>query len=100
LLVSIHLQKYLFFTYAQLFSNCSTKLTIRGAFISQQTKFLRSNGSMRNATSATESVSNSSRAAEVFQLGPEMFLIGPRQEIETISSSSGYDYFTSLPPIL
>ena len=85
---------------AQLQSACNIQLNIRGSLVSQRTQFLRTFGSMRNATAATESRSNSSRSAEVIQLGPEMFLLGPKPELSTIPSNSGYEYYTSLPPIL
>ena len=79
-------------------NTCGTQLTVRGAFSSRRTVFLRSTNSLRNGTQA-ENFANS-KAAERFIMGPEMYFTGP----DTTSSGGGggptYQFITTLPPIL
>jgi len=89
------------FATSDLLSMCANKLTVRGGFVAQKVRFLRVKDSLRDATAVSEASSSSSRSAEVFQFGPELYMVGPEIETGTNNNnSSGYDYFTSLPPIL
>ena len=80
-------------------NTCGTQLTVRGAFSSRRTVFLRSTNSLRNGTQA-ENFANS-KAAERFIMGPEMYFTGP----DTTSSGGGggtpsFQSESTLPPLL
>ena len=79
----------------QLYANCSNKLTINGAFIANQVKFLRTVGtqSLSNANEA----SNSANIAEVFNFSPELWLTSPGL---VTGGTIQLDSITSLPPVL
>jgi hypothetical protein len=87
---------------SEIWNNCKSTLSIRGAFASKQTLFRRGNNSLRNANTPDEKKSYLfSNAAERFYIGPEMYLVGP----DTTSTggtggSGGYQYETVLPPLL
>ncbi|HLB66374.1 MAG TPA: hypothetical protein VJJ78_02145 [Candidatus Saccharimonadales bacterium] len=79
----------------ELYNRCINKLTINGAFIANQVKFLRTNGLLRNSTNSETSSSNN--IAEVFIYGPELYLVNPGI---TPTGPVKYDSITSLPPVL
>lgn len=78
-----------------LYNICNTKLTINGAFMAQQVKFLRANGSLKN--SSNNEPLTSANIAEVFVFSPELWLTNPGI---SPGNSSEYDSITSLPPVL
>lgn len=82
----------------QLFANCATKLTVRGALIANQIDFLRTSGSLRDASADGERNASSSRGAEVIELAPELLMSAPDAVNE--ARTKKYQYFTTLPPIL
>jgi hypothetical protein len=77
------------------FTRCQNKLTVNGAFIANQVKFLRTIGSLRDST--VGEASTSPTIAEVFNYSPELFLVNPG-----VSSQSArqYESATGLPPVL
>jgi len=77
------------------YNTCKNKLTINGAFIAKQVHFLRTIGSLGQATTDNP-VTGASNAAEVFNYSPEMWL--PRNT--SVPSSGRYDSITGLPPVL
>ena len=93
-----------------IYDNCSQQLTVNGAFIADQIKFLRSFGSLSNGTQG-ESPAGSGHncyasgtvisqpvcAAEIFNYGPELWLNGPGL---FPADSQKYDSITGLPPVL
>jgi hypothetical protein len=74
------------------YGSCTNKLTIYGSFVAQQVQFLRTNGTVGQASSDTLS---NNHAAEVFDYTPEMWL--PRGNS---NPNSGYEAITGLPPVL
>lgn len=78
-----------------LYDRCRTKLTISGAFVAKQVKFLRTRGTLRNSTNIE--TSGSCNCAEVFVYSPELWLINPGL---TPIDLNPYDSITSLPPVL
>ncbi len=108
---------------AELYNFCRTKLTINGALVSQETKFLRTFGTLSERpfggthssptyTKETFQFSagqpapltpgfrptDTDRAAESINLGPEMYLSRP--VFFSRSNGGTYDYFVALPPVL
>lgn len=81
-----------------LLSNCGTQLKVRGAFVANKVKLLRAVNSLRNAQPSTESSFAGSAGAEVFGFGPELYLVAPEDISGT--TSRGYSFYTSLPPVL
>jgi hypothetical protein len=100
-----------------LLSTCRHQLLVNGAFVAQKVNLLRSYGSLRNSYSGETyngtrpsgstcsqdagpaSFLTTDCAAEVFNFGPEMYLMHP-----SVTPSSGptkgiWDYVTALPPI-
>lgn len=82
-------------TASNLFTTCNDQLTISGAFIAQKVQFLRSYGTVNQAT-PSESYTGATHAAEIFDAGPELYLNGP-SALQT--NANTYDSITSLPPI-
>ncbi len=78
---------------AAMYADCNNKLTVNGAFIANQVKFLRTFGSLRDSVTPTP------KPAEVFNFSPETYL-APGPPPSTASSVKKYDYITSLPPVL
>ncbi len=70
------------------------RLTVNGAFIAQQVKLHRLAGTMQDGNE-NEFVADS-RAAEVFNYGPEVYLAQPPFHVDL---RPGFDSITSLPPI-
>ena len=83
---------------SQIYSNCNRKLTVNGAFIAKQVKFLRSRGST-NIADPYETPA-SSNAAEVFDFNPAIYMGVPNSSLKRGSAKVQYDFITSLPPIL
>lgn len=77
---------------------CDKQLIITGAFLAKQVRFLRTFGNLDEAVS--NEGSNNSKAAEVFNFSPEMYLSPLHQTQERNLPFTKYDYITSLPPIL
>lgn len=77
---------------------CGGKLTINGAFIARQVRFLRSGGDVSKVTDINEPA-NSSNIAEVFNFSPETYLSTPRY-LQRGSTTGRYDSILSLPPVL
>lgn len=72
-------------------AGCQRQLIVNGAFIANEIKLYRSNGSMSNGI-----------PAEIFYYTPGTWLVAPCEIIGCGSTSStpGYDSITSLPPVL
>lgn len=83
--------------YDNIFNVCNNQLVVRGAFIAEHIKFVRSYGSLKNGR-ANESV-GSSNASELFVTSPEMYLSVP-PVLRTSAPFGTYDSITSLPPVL
>ncbi len=88
------------------FDACQNKLTVNGALISEDIRFLRMIGTLRLAPSGE--LPDSSNIAEVINYTPEMFLAPSPLRIPTSGSSGGptnpnavgpYNAIKSLPPI-
>jgi hypothetical protein len=80
----------------QLSSQCSTKLTVNGAFVADQVWLMRTNGTLRQATSSDGP--GTSHISEVFNLNPAFWISQP---VGGSGSRGGqYDSISSLPPIL
>lgn len=77
------------------YSSCRNKLTINGAFIAKRVMFLRTSGSLKQAT--TVEGSGSANIAEVFNFSPSLWIAQPPTPS---GSGSEYDAITSLPPVL
>jgi hypothetical protein len=80
-----------------LFNNCSTQLTVNGAFVAKHIQLLRTFSSLKNSNNGETAASNN--AAESFASSPEMYLSVP-QVFRTSPPYGTYDSITSLPPIL
>ncbi len=81
-------------TAATFYTTCHNKLTINGIFAARQVQFLRTNGTLSQAT-ATETAA-SGNGAEVFNYNPALWMAAPPGQATT----SEYDAITSLSPIL
>lgn len=77
---------------------CDQKLTVNGAFIAQNIKFWRSNGTL--SASSFNEASGSGNIAESFNPSPELYLTAPPALKKANSGSRTYDSVTSLPPVL
>jgi hypothetical protein len=72
-------------------NGCGRKLTVYGALLAQTLKLLRTNGTLRSATSGE--ASSSANQAETIIFTPQVWLTGPRDD-------GGYNAITGLPPVL
>jgi len=81
-------------------NSCALQLSVRGAFSSKRTYFDRVANSLRNGV-AQETYDKSS-AAEKFYIGPEMYFVSPGASSTGggTSSGDGYQFITTLPPVL
>lgn len=91
---------------------CDTKLKVNGAFIAQQTKLLRTGGTLSDVpiiTGSTDPVryvfetfsgANEDHAAESFRLPPELYLSLPGQPPKRSLNYGDYDQILTLPPVL
>ncbi len=77
-----------------LVSACRNSLTVNGAFVARQVRLLRASGTLRQS-SAGETAATS-RAAEIFNYGPALWMMQPTEG----GNADAYDSITSLPPVL
>ncbi len=82
---------------ANLFDDCGSQLKVRGALVAGQIKWLRTANSLRNA-GAGDATFGSNRGAEVVELSPEFLMVAPPNPVP--EPGKGYQYFTTLPPVL
>lgn len=83
----------------QLYANCATQLRVNGLFSASQVYLGRAYGSFYEAP-ASETTANS-RAGEVFNYNPAMWIAQPLPGTTTSNAKVGnYDAITSLPPVL
>lgn len=86
----------------ELYARCGTKLTIGGAFVAQQVKFLRTFQTLRN--SQPNEAATTTNAAEVFVGGAELYLGDLPASLQIgggcTNNNCAYDSITSLPPTL
>ncbi len=80
---------------AQLYDSdkCRNKLTVNGALLADQIRFLRVNGNVKDAVANEQSTSGN--IAEVINYLPELWLVNPNL---TDAPANSYDSLTSLPP--
>ncbi|NBU34717.1 hypothetical protein EBS40_08915, partial [bacterium] len=84
-------------TLSAITNSCSSNtLLVNGSLVAKNVKFLRTKGSLRNATVAEPS--NSTNIAESITYTPEMFLAKPLSEPR--NDKGKYDSVISLPPSL
>lgn len=76
----------------------SRRLVINGQFVARTVHFLRTINTLSDGV-GRETVANS-RAGEVFNLSPEIFLGQPATRPKSTSTSGEYQNITVLPPIL
>lgn len=76
------------------YSLCNNKLTINGAFVANEVRFLRTNGTRHQAAPGESSGSGS--IAEEFNFGPALWMSQPAFP----GGALRYDSITGLPPIL
>ncbi len=90
------------FNASDLYARCGSKLTIGGAFIAEQVKFLRTFQTLQS--SQPNEAANATNAAEVFVGGAELYLGRPPASLQVgggcTNSNCAYDAITSLPPTL
>lgn len=82
-------------------STCASQLTVEGAFLARDVKFLRTTGTLQS--SAQNETWSSTNIAEVFKSSAELYLTAPSVLQRSRSGPQGgttYDSITSLPPIL
>ena len=81
-------------------TSCAKQLSVRGAFASKRTYFDRVANSLRNGKE--KEVYGASNAAEKFFIGPEMYFVSPGASSTGggTSSGGGYQFITTLPPVL
>jgi hypothetical protein len=89
------------FADSQLWSQCQNQLRIHGSFVASQVRFLRSVNTLIDSVAKEPVVS--SKAAEIFQVSPDMYLSQPvfrSRGINPNGQTGQYDYIANLPPIL
>jgi hypothetical protein len=74
-------------------SACHSTLTVNGAFVANQVRFLRTNGTVKQSSAGEAPGSNQ---AEVFNYSPALWMA----QLPNIPADNNYDSITSLPPIL
>ena len=81
-------------------TSCALQLSVRGAFSSKRTYFDRGFKSLRDGKE--KEVYGASNAAEKFFIGPEMYFVSPGAGSTGGGNSSGdgYQFITTLPPVL
>ena len=81
-------------------TSCALQLSVRGAFSSKRTYFDRGFKSLRDGKE--KELYGASNAAEKFYIGPEMYFVSPGAASTGggTSSGDGYQFITTLPPIL
>lgn len=88
---------------SQLFSDCGAEgndkqLRVNGAFIAQRVVLNRTGHTLRD--SAARELANDSKAAEIFNFSPEVYLSPPVFNPRSTLTSGEFKYITTLPPIL
>lgn len=83
----------------RLADDCKLQLRINGAFIAQQVRFLRTANSLKDA-GLNEKTVGGSKAGEVFNYTPDIFMVSPQPAPGSQTDQTRYDSFTGLPPIL
>lgn len=95
-----------------LFTECGAsspstrRLTVNGAFIAERVILNRTTDSLRDSRFrecpfiALPSCTTVSRAAEIFNFSPEMYISPPFFSPRSTATSGDYDYVSTLPPIL
>ncbi len=88
---------------AELFSACGAEgndkqLRVNGAFIAQRLVLNRTGHTLRD--SKQQESATDSKAAEIFNFSPEMYLSPPVFNPRSTANSGEYQYITTLPPIL
>ena len=97
----------------QLYANCNNQLVVHGSFVADQVNLMRTLGSLRdtigrgndaeNPSSGPRSCSNGGSysicAGEVFDFSPELY-IPDMDNTGGNTSTTKYEAFTSLPPVL
>ena len=88
------------------FTVCNNQLTVHGAFMAKNIRFLRAQNTLKQSSTDTNpnkavaaSYSTSTKAAEVFVTGPELYLSQPALKPRQSVSSSTFDGIASLAPI-
>jgi hypothetical protein len=74
------------------------QLRVNGAFIAQRVVLNRTGHTLRD--SAARESANDSKAAEIFNFSPEVYLSPPVFNPRSTLTSGEYKYITTLPPIL
>jgi hypothetical protein len=93
-----------------LWDQCQKQLTVYGSFVANDVRFLRSIYTLSDSKAAEPSdcsiigkpagCPEASKASEIFQTSPEMYLSQPVfRPLKTVVSGQ-YNYITTLPPIL
>lgn len=80
-------------------SSPDRQLVINGSFVAKYVYFMRTHGSLRDSSGSNEAQTKAN-AAELFRFSPEMYLSVPAFKETGGSGAGGYDYITTLPPIL
>ena len=75
--------------------NCHNGLTINGAFVAKQVRFMRTRGTLYQSNAAEPSTS--ANIAEVFRFSPAVWMAQPPNQTNGVLE---YDAIASLPPIL
>lgn len=83
---------------AALIANCSSQLVVNGAFVANYVRFLRTINSLRDSRINDQELAGITKAAEVFNFTPEMYLSQPPFKEEC--AQCRYKSFETLPPIL
>lgn len=88
---------FLPFSDVELVSACVNKLTIHGAIIAQQIRFLRTNGTVNFAS--TPELAGSPGAAEVIDMSPEFYMGTPNFKPRSSNGAPTYNAIQTLPPV-
>lgn len=92
---------------SNVFDNCRNQLVVNGGLVSNDIRFLRMNGTLRDAV-VGESIANGGNIAEIINYTPEMYLAPSPLRRPASSAGSGainpnavgaYQSIKSLPPI-
>lgn len=77
---------------------CNDQLNVNGSLSARRVDFRKVANSLRDDTKPSNASSNA--ASELFIFSPEQWIIRPGRTPGESNSSSKYDYFTVLPPLL
>ncbi|HJP96756.1 MAG TPA: hypothetical protein VJ843_05315 [Candidatus Saccharimonadales bacterium] len=82
-----------------MYNNCNSQLVVNGLFSAYQVYLMRTSGTVSQST--TGETGTISKAAEVFNYNPALWIAQPAAGTTTTNSDAlKYDAITSLPPIL